>query len=219
MNDYKKSLKINDKKEYKEDKRSFYKTYEKGKNDKKIYMYSTTENLELTQNLYLNGVSCFIIDEKDRILIEKRANTKLTANEIDLCSGHTNNNETPTQAMIREYVEELHSGTEEEKQIARKEAIKGLKKLEELDLVFRNKGKERKFFIQFYMLKTKMKQYTKQTEEVQNIEWIPYQECFDLIRQGKTKFPYDNRYEKMFMDIEEYIKGKKKEKNKDINIK
>lgn len=216
MNDYKKSLKVNGKKE---DKRSFYKTYEKRKDNKKIYKGSTTTKLEFSQNLYLNGVSCFIIDEKNRILIEKRANTKLTANEIDLCSGHTDNNETPTQTMIREYVEELHSGTEEEKQIAREEAIKGLKKLDELDLIFKNRGKDRKFFIQFYILKTKMKQFTKQAEEVQNIEWIPYQECFDLIRQGKTKFPYDKRYEKMFKKIEEHIKGKKIENNKDINIK
>lgn len=216
MNDYKKSLKVNGKKE---DKRSFYKTYEKRKDNKKIYKGSTTTKLEFSQNLYLNGVSCFIIDEKNRILIEKRANTKLTANEIDLCSGHTDNNETPTQTMIREYVEELHSGTEEEKQIAREEAIKGLKKLDELDLIFKSRGKDRKFFIQFYILKTKMKQFTKQAEEVQNIEWIPYQECFDLIRQGKTKFPYDKRYEKMFKKIEEYIKGKNKENNKDINIK
>jgi len=219
MNDYKKSLKINDKKDDIKDKRSFYKIYEKGKDNKKIYRGSTTSNLELSQNLYLNGVSCFVINDENKILIERRANTKLTANEIDLCSGHTDNNETTTQAMIREYVEEVHSGTEEEKQIAREEAINGLKKLEELDLIFKNKGKGRKFFIQFYMLKTKMKQFTKQEAEVQNIEWIPYQECFELIRQGKTKFPYDKRYEKMFMEIEEHIKGKNIENNKDINIK
>lgn len=216
MKNYKKSLKVNDKKE---GKRSFYKIYEKGKDNKKNYKGSTIAKLELSQNLYLNGVSCFIIDEKDRILIEKRANTKLTANEIDLCSGHIDNNETQTQTMIREYVEELHSGTEKEKQTAREEAIQGLKKLDELDLIFTNKGKERKFFIQFYMLKTKMKQFTKQEEEVQNIEWVPYQECFELIRQGKTKFPYDERYDKMFKKIEEYIKGKNIENNKDINIK
>lgn len=218
MNDYKKSLKVNDKKENKEIKRNFYKIYEKGNNDKKIYKGSTTANLELSQNLYLNGVSCFVIDGKNRILIEKRANTKLTANEIDLCSGHTDNNETPTQAMIREYVEELHSGTEKEKQIAREEAINGLKKLDELDLIFQNKGKERNFFIQFYMLKTKMKQFTPQVEEVQNIAWVPYKECFELIRQGKTKFPYDKRYEKMFMKIEKQIEEKNIENNKDFNI-
>ena len=123
MNDYKKSLKVNNEKDSKQNKRNFYKTYEKGKDDKKIYKGSTTAQLELSQNLYLNGVSCFVINDENKVLIERRANTKLTANEIDLCSGHTDNNETPTQAMIREYVEELHSGTEEEKQIAREEAI------------------------------------------------------------------------------------------------
>ena len=55
MNDYKKSLKVNN--ENKQNKRNFYKTYEKGKDDKKIYKGSTTAQLELSQNLYLNGVS------------------------------------------------------------------------------------------------------------------------------------------------------------------
>ena len=91
---------------------------------------------------------------------------------MDLCSGHIDNNETPTQAMIREYVEELHKGDINEQEQARNEAINNLKKLDELDLVFKNKGNERKFFIQFYVMKTKLKRLTIQKEEISDIEWL-----------------------------------------------
>ena len=41
------------------------------------------------------------------------------------------------------------------------------------------------------------------------------EEVFEMIRQGKTKFPYDKRYEKLFDRIKEIYaeKNGKKEKN------
>lgn len=182
----------------------FYKTYTKSKENKKVYRKRILKVSELEENDYLGGVSCFIIDEKGNILIEKRGNTKITAGQIDLCSGHIDSNETPTQAMVREYIEELHNG--EEKEIAKNEAIQNLKKLEELDLIFKN---DRKFFIQFYVMKTKLKNTTIQKEEVNSVEWLPMQEVFELIRQGKTKFKYDQRYEKIFKQVEDYYNMKK----------
>ena len=146
------------------------------------------------------------------MLIEKRANTKINSGEIDLCSGHIDGEETPTQAMIREYVEELHNGSSEEKEKARNEAIQNLCKLDELDLIFHNRGNTRKFFIQFYTMKTKLENVTIQPEEIDSIEWVNLDEAFDLIRQGKTKFPYDERYEKIFEKVSEHYKGIKEEK-------
>ena len=218
MNDFKKTLRS----ENKPVKRSrkikdkpqiwqFYKTYKKGKSGNKIYKSRISTKNELSQNDYLGGVSCFILDEKGNILIERRGNTKITAGEIDLCSGHIDNNETPTQAMIREYVEELHKGNQKEQEQARNEAINNLKKLEELDLIFKNKGNERKFFIQFYVMKTSLKNFTIQKDEVDNIEWIPMEKAFNLIRQNKTKFPYDKRYEKIFKQVREHYQEKDKQ--------
>ena len=189
----------------------FYKTYKKGKNGNKIFQNRISPQNELNQNKYLGGVSCFILDENGNILIEKRGNTKITAGEIDLCSGHIDNNETPTQAMIREYIEELHRGDIEEQEKARNEAISNLKKLDELDLVFKNKGNERKFFIQFYVMKTKLNKLNIQKEEISDIEWLSMEEVFELIRQGKTKFPYDNRYEKVFKQVKDYYQEKNKQ--------
>lgn len=189
----------------------FYKTYKKRNDGNKIYQNRISQKSELSQSDYLGGVSCFILDDNGNILIEKRGNTKITAGEIDLCSGHIDNNETPTQAMIREYVEELHKGDINEQEQARNEAINNLKKLDELDLVFKNKGNERKFFIQFYVMKTELKKLTIQKEEISDIEWIPMEKVFELIREGKTKFPYDKRYEKIFKQVREHYQEKDKQ--------
>ena len=189
----------------------FYKTYKKRNDGNKIYQNRISQKSELNQSDYLGGVSCFVLDENGNILIEKRGNTKITAGEIDLCSGHIDNNETPTQAMIREYVEELHKGDINEQEQARNEAINNLKKLDELDLVFKNKGNERKFFIQFYVMKTELNKLTIQKEEISDIEWIPMEKVFELIREGKTKFPYDKRYEKIFKQVREHYQEKDKQ--------
>ena len=189
----------------------FYKTYKKRNDGNKIYQNRISQKSELSQSDYLGGVSCFFLDDNGNILIEKRGNTKITAGEIDLCSGHIDNNETPTQAMIREYVEELHKGDINEQEQARNEAINNLKKLDELDLVFKNKGNERKFFIQFYVMKTELKKLTIQKEEISDIEWIPMEKVFELIREGKTKFPYDKRYEKIFKQVREHYQEKDKQ--------
>ena len=189
----------------------FYKTYKKRNDGNKIYQNRISQKSELSQSDYLGGVSCFILDDNGNILIEKRGNTKITAGEIDLCSGHIDNNETPTQAMIREYVEELHKGDINEQEQARNEAINNLKKLDELDLVFKNKGNERKFFIQFYVMKTELKKLTIQKEEISDIEWIPMEKVFELIREEKTKFPYDKRYEKIFKQVREHYQEKDKQ--------
>ena len=217
MNDFKKSLRSENKErktkkmENTQQAWQFFKTYKKGKSGKKTYQKRISTKSELNQNDYLGGVSCFIIDENGNILIEKRGNTKITAGEMDLCSGHIDNNETPTQAMIREYVEELHKGNIEEQEQARNEAVSNLKKLDELDLVFKNKGNERKFFIQFYVMKTKLNKLTIQKEEISDIEWVSMEKAFDLIRQGKTKFPYDKRYEKIFEQVREHYQEKDKQ--------
>lgn len=201
MSEFLESLKVNKKD-------IFYKTYDKGKNGRKIYKGATIK--EANNQNYLGGVSCFIIDQDGKILIEKRANTKITAGQYDLCSGHIDSNETPTQAMIREYVEELHKGTDKEQEEARNEAIQNLQKLDELDLIFKDKEMERKFFIQFYVIKTKIKKITSQKEEVENIQWIDMEKVFEMIRNGETKFPYDKRYEKLFEKVREiYINSKK----------
>lgn len=190
----------------------YYKVYDVNKR----FIRKIQQKDELQEDNFLKGVTCFVINKKGEILIEQRAGkSKLMSGQLDLCSGHVDNEETYTQAMIREYVEELHSGDEEDRRKAMNEAIGKLRTIKELDLNFTNKGKIRNFFIKFYALITDNINIHMQKEEIENILWVPMEECFDLIRNGKTKFPYDIRYEEIFEKVEKIYKGIE---NKDNNI-
>lgn len=203
MNQFKKEMKV------KQNQRSFYKIFEKGKDNKKIYKGSIIPEGELNTIFCLGTVSCFVLNEQREILIEKRsANKKIEPGKLDVVSGHIDNNETPTQAMIREYVEELHKGSKEEQEEARNEAIQNLKKLEELYLICDGKP----YYIQFYALLTKMKIMTKQKEEIDELSWMPMEELFEKIRQGETGVVYDRKIEKVFQQVretyQEVVEGK-----------
>ncbi len=189
MNQFKERLKS---------KRSFNKIYEKGKNGEKVYKGSILPQQELNTKYCLVTVSCFVINKKGEILVEERSHEKkVSPYALDIVSGHIDNNETPTQAMIREYVEELHSGSEEEKQKARNEAIEKLQKLEELHLICDGRG----YYVQFYCLMTELEAITRQKEEVKNVKWFPMEEAFEMIRQGKTGLVYDKKIEKIFEQV------------------
>lgn len=182
----------------------YYKVYDCNKR----FIRKIQQKDELQEGNFLNGVTCFVINKKGEILIEKRAEkSKLMSGELDLCSGHVDEEETYTQAMIREYAEELHSGSQEEKQKAINEAINKLKPITELDLKFKNKGRIRNFFIKFYALMTDNTNVHLQEEEIEEILWVPMEDCFELIRNGKTKFPYDSRYEEIFKKVKEIYRG------------
>lgn len=150
--------------------------------------------LSLNNNEWLKGVTCFVLNEKGQVLVEKRANKGLTPGQIDLCSGHVDEDETPTQAMIRELGEEL--GIEFE------EAIKVIKLTsEEMPLQFKSTGKTLQFLITAYCLKRNSSEVKIQKEEVNKIVWIPIETCFDLIKSGKTKFPCNYDYEEVFKKV------------------
>ena len=55
-------------------------------------------------------------------------------------------------------------------------------------------------------MKSKLKEFTLQESEVAQIEKIPMEELFEMMRQGKTKFPYDIRFEKLFEQVRNIYK-------------
>lgn len=79
MNEFKERIKV-------QETRSFYKTYEKGKDGRKIYKGSIPPEGEFNSNNYLGVVSGFILDEQGNICVEKRANTKLQPGKLDIVS-------------------------------------------------------------------------------------------------------------------------------------
>ena len=184
----------------------FYKVYDKtGK-----YLYNIDINKEKSlTNQYLHGVTCFVINEKNEVLMEVSANTELTPGKIDLVSGHVNGNEVGIQAMLRELGEEV--------------GIKGvlgsdIKRVSDLSkpLGFESKGKIRNFHIDFYCMKTKDHHFTIQPEEVKSLKWVPMKDAFEMIRTGQTKFPKQEgnvNYEKIFSNVRELCLNRDIEKD------
>ena len=144
-------------------------------------------------NDYIKCCSCFVVDSKNRVLVEKRGNTVFDAGKLDLCSGHVQSGEISVQGMIRELKEEL--GIDET------ECYGNIMKMGTVTIDF----KKFKCFTDVFLLKRSEETLALQDEEVKGIEYYPIEEVFDLIREGKTRIPYDQQTDK-FEEIFDKIK-------------
>lgn len=189
----------------------FYKVYDK--TGKYLYNIETSAEKNL-DNQYLHGVTCFVINENNEVLMEVRANTELTPGKIDLVSGHVNGNESGSEAMLRELDEE----------VGIKSALGSeLKKVSELSkpLGFESKGKIRNFHIDFFCMQTKKHHFRIQPEEIELLKWIPMEDAFEMIRSGKTKFPKQQghvNYEKIFDNVRGICKNQNNVVHENENI-
>ncbi len=191
MNDFRKKIKV-DKKIAPKKKENYYIIYDENK--KRIGCINA--KYEKMQQQWLKGVSVFVITKNGNIILEQRTkNTSITPDEIDLCSGHRDNNEKGKETAYRELKEELG---------IQKKKITKLKKIKkEVPLIFKG---ERKFYIQFYMAILKNKKINLQKSEVDSIIEVPLKKGFEMIRKEETKFPYagnEEKFEKIFKKIEE----------------
>lgn len=169
-----------------------YKVYDKSGNFKRTI--NKEEEKKLTENEWLKGVTCFVVNENGEVLIEKRVNKGLTPGKLDLCSGHLDGNETETQAIIRELKEELGIEIEEAMNVIKLDK-------NEAPLGFLSSNQKRNFFITFYCLKRISSEIKMQKEEIDKIVWLPLEETFKLIKSGRTKFPTDYDYEPIFQKV------------------
>lgn len=177
-----------------------YQVYDKSGNYKKTI--NKSEENKLTEEDWLKGVTCFVINEKGEVLIEVRTNKGLTPGKNDLCSGHLDNSETETQAMIRELNEELG--------ISFDEAINVAKVTERgIPLGFESSNKTKNFFITFYCLKRNTSEVKIQKEEIDRYVWLPLEETFQLLKCGRTKFPKNFDYSKIFEKVRSIYYGRK----------
>lgn len=156
---------------------------------------------------YIKCCSCFVVDSKSRVIVEKRGNTVLDAGKLDLCSGHVQSGEISTQGMIRELKEEL--GIDET------ECYGNIKKMGTVTIDF----KKFKCFTDVFLLKRREETLSLQDEEVKGIEYYPLEEVFELIRRGKTRIPYEQdteKFEEIFEKIQQELGIKSKNTNNNI---
>lgn len=166
----------------------------------------TIQKGQLTKD-YVLCCSCFVVDSKNRVLVEKRGNTVLDAGKLDLCSGHVQSGEISIQGMIRELQEEL--GIQEEES-------RNIRMLERIPIDFTRVGGKFKCLTDIFLLKRNKETLALQDEEVKGIEYYPIEEVFNLIRQEKTRIPYTQqaeKFEKIFVKIQEELGIKSKKEN------
>ena len=169
-----------------------YKVYDKEGKLRKLI--DKNKEKQLDENEWLNGVTCFVINEKGEVLIEKRVNKGLTPGKLDLCSGHVDGEETQTQAMIRELREELGIQLEESINVTKITS-------DGVPLQFESSGKLKNFFITFYCLRRNSSDVIFQKSEIDKIVWLPLEETFELIKSGRTKFPKNYNYKEIFEKV------------------
>lgn len=170
----------------------FYKVYNKSgmqvgiievKDERKLNDSTFLKEKGFNEEVFLRGVTCFVINEHGEVLVEQRANTELTPGKRDIVSGHVNGNEHGFQAMARELREEVGIDCIEYTDII---------KLNEQSkpLYFESRGQIRNFLIDFYCLFIKAEQVKEfQKEEVKSLRWVPMELAFDMLRAGRMKFP------------------------------
>lgn len=163
----------------------------------------TRNQKKRSDNVYMKAVTCFVIDKATGdVLVEKRTRTGINPDEFDLVSGHVDGDEIGVQAIVRELNEEVGIPIEE--------SVSNLKKVEEfIPMNFEIIGK---YFVEFYCLLRNTKEgLVLQEDEVTEIEWKPMEEVFEMLQQGKTRFPKDFNYEKIFQKVREIYQGKSKQ--------
>lgn len=130
--------------------------------NKKIIGSDNRQNIH-NKKLWHREVEVILINEKNEVLLQKRASTKqLSPNKLGFCGGHVAAFETEKVAAVRETNEETSAGIKEEDLIY-------------LD-TYVNDTKNNKSFRYIYIAKTnkKITEFVIQKEELSKLIYIPY---------------------------------------------
>lgn len=148
------------------------------------------ETKQLKPDEWLQGVTCFVINEEGNVLLEKREKSQEDAGMLDLCSGHVNNGEMTIHAIVRELDEELNIPFE---------VACNVKKI--IDLQAKTKGGQN-FFVTVYALFLGEYAVEFQKEEVEEISYQPRREVYQLLKNNQLRLQYNEDWEEAFEKIE-----------------
>jgi len=145
---------------------------------------------------WLEGATCFVINEKGEILLEKRGKNEIEAGMLDLCSGHVNQGEMAIHTIVRELKEELNIPFEK---------ACNVKKLQEIDL---KTTTNQNFSATVYALLLGDYPVEYKKEEIETIFFKPRQEVYALFRNNGTRIQYSKAWETVFEKIEKLCEEK-----------
>ena len=156
---------------------------------------------------WIKCCTCFVIDENEKkILFEKRGKRFLDPGKLDLCSGHVQTSETPTQSMIRELNEELSI----EENYSRNLHFLGTLKIDYTNLKDETNRKPLKCFVSAYALKMKdTSSINIDNNEAISMGWLNLDDTVKFISNNMTRIPYDEsliqEYDVIFDNLKSYI--------------
>ena len=167
---------------------------------------------------WIKCCTCFVIDEKEqKVLFEKRGKRFLDPGKLDLCSGHVQSGEVPTQSMIRELYEELSIKENNSRNVH----YLGELRLDYTKLKDEIDRKQLKCFVSAYALKMKdISEIQIDNNEAISMGWLSIEDTIGFISNNMTRIPYEEElseeYNRIFQNLIEYINPKKKDKQKDL---
>lgn len=153
---------------------------------------------------WIKCCTCFVIDEKGKkILFEKRGKRFLDPGKLDLCSGHVQSGEIPTQSIVRELNEELNIPETSSRNVC----FLGELKIDYTKLDDEKSRKLLKCFVSTYALKMN----DINGIQVDNIEavsmgWLNLEDTIGFVSNNMTRIPYDEKLAKDYMKIFENLK-------------
>ena len=151
----------------------------------------------------IKAFQIWILNNKDEVLMQTRSGGKTQdAGMLDLCSGHVKSGETERQAVVREIIEELGPEAIKPKEFYQIEKVGSAR----MDL--RKYGRQGNYIVPWYYLKLNRQipeeDLELQEDEVQSVQWIPYEQVKEIIRDntGNIRIPYLKETARLFGQLD-----------------
>ena len=157
------------------------------------------------KGLWRRTVSCWIMNEKGEVLLQKRAGEKRrNPNKWAKTGGQVDSGETVEEAIFREVKEEL--GIE-----IPKEQIK-------IDSVYKSDDKNRRFAYNYiFVVDYKLEDYILQKEEVAEVKYFTIEELEEIRKNNDSNYTFCNWSTEDFKREIDKLKSKRREILEDKN--
>lgn len=152
---------------------------------------------------WIKCCTCFVIDDKEKkILFEKRGKRFLDPGKLDLCSGHIQSGETPTQGMVRELDEELNIKLDDSSNLR----FLGELKIDYTKLKDETNQKILKCFVSIYALRMRdISKVQVDKKEAISMGWLSLDDAIGFISNNMTRIPYEDElipeFDKVFSSL------------------
>ena len=187
------------------DNNKFYVAYQK--NGRRLFNVVANEEKFILDE-YLHRVSCFVINERNEVLMGERKNYSLTPGKVDIISGNVKGYDTGMGTVLKELgsvgINALGSEIKRVNHLAK-------------PLTMEYGNRLRNYLVDFYCVKVKKEDFKLDLDQFISMKWVKLDTAEKLINMGKTIFPKQDKavnYDKIFENTRKFCQ--RKDKNKDV---